>query len=69
MNASIEPGSSADRSPLGDQDELVVGGYAELVDGDDARVEAALGEVDALDVEEAAEHRVGAARDHAAAAG
>ena len=49
------------RLAVGDEDELVVGGDAELVDRGDHRVFAALAQVDALDVEEAAEHRLGAA--------
>ena len=48
-----------DAVAVGDQHELVVGRDPELVDRDDPRVLAALGEVDALDVAEAAEHRVG----------
>ena len=64
MNRRSVSGSSATRSAFGDQDELVVGRDAELVDRDDARVAAALGQVDALDVAEAAEHRVGAPGEH-----
>ena len=52
-----------DRGAPGDQDELVVGRDAELVDRDDARVESALLEVDALDVPEAAQDRVDPAAD------
>src|SRR5207253_4133344 len=47
----------------GDEDELVVGRDAELVDGSDDGSFAALAQVDALDVAEAAEHRVGGAAD------
>ena len=36
----------------------------ELVDRNHARVQAALGQVDALDVQKAAEHRVGVSRQH-----
>ena len=49
------------RLAVGDQDQLVVGRHAELVDRGDHRVFAALAQVDALDVAEAAEHRLGAA--------
>ena len=54
---------------VGDQDQLVVGGDPELVDRDHTGVLAARGEVDALDVEKAAEHRVGAPGEHAPGAG
>ena len=57
------PGVGGDRVLVGDEDELVVGRDAEPVDGDDPGVEAALGEIDALDVQEAAEHGVGASCD------
>src|SRR4051794_9757890 len=45
---------------VGHDDKLVVGGDAELVDGDHSGVLAALLEIDALDVEESAQHRLGA---------
>ena len=47
----------------GDQDQLVVGRDAELVDRGDDRLLAAFAQVDALDVAVAAEHRLGAAAD------
>ena len=52
-----------ERLAVGDEDQLVVGRDAELVDRGDDRVFAALAQVDALDVAEAAEHRLGAAAD------
>ena len=48
---------------VGDEDQLVVGRHAELVDRGDDRVLAAQAQVDALDVAEAAQHRLGAAAD------
>ena len=52
-----------DREPARDQDELVVGRNAELVNRDDPRVEAAEAQVDPLDVPEASEDRVDLAAD------
>ena len=63
MKRRIASGSSSSALALRDQHELVVGGHAELVDRESpSGAAAAQPQVDALDVAEAAEHRVGAGR-------
>ena len=64
MNRRIALGIVGDLLAAGDEDELVVGGDAELVDRLYEGLLARELELHALDVAEAAEHRLGATAEH-----